>query len=144
MLRNSFDHISPGDSGGPMNYAFRSGRRLTAAVLLAFLLTFSPGAMSEDLSVSAQQQIAALLAEKQLRTPAQQKLDSNLLYTAKMNRSEAIAEGIATLDTGLDPVVDVVPEVDIVARVSEPLLQRIRSLGGEIVSSHAGFRSIRA
>src|ERR1044071_9149968 len=51
---------------------------------------------------SAIQQIQALVAEKESRTPAQQKLDSQLLYTLKMRPGEAIAAGVPTLDEGIE------------------------------------------
>ena len=56
-----------------------------------------------DLSESAVSQINALIAEKESRTPAQQKIDSQLLYAAKMDRGEAIADGVRTLDVKVTP-----------------------------------------
>jgi hypothetical protein len=126
-----------------MNLHVGRPRIAFSTALLALLLTAS-FAFAQPISDHAQAQIAALLAEKDARTPAQRKIDSKLLYTAKMNRGEAIAAGIATLDTGLDPAVDVFPEVDIVARVSEPFLAKIRALGGEILDVQAALRSVRA
>src|ERR1044071_9312678 len=48
-------------------------------------------AMQSGISETAARQIDALIAEKESRTPAQQKIDSQLLYAAKMNRGEMIA-----------------------------------------------------
>src|SRR6266850_1434884 len=46
---------------------------------------------------SAWQQIQALLEEKEARTPAQQKIDSQLLYSIKMRRGESIAKNVRSL-----------------------------------------------
>src|SRR5262245_66450816 len=59
------------------------------------------------LSPQVQTQISALAAEKRSRTPAQRKLDTNLLWGAKMARAEAIAQGVQTLEGYLpDPTRD--------------------------------------
>ena len=44
-------------------------------------------------------QIQALIEEKESRTPAQQKMDSQLVYSVKQNRGQAIANGVQTLRT---------------------------------------------
>src|ERR1044071_7563701 len=49
------------------------------------------------ISDSAARQIQALIEEKESRTPAQQKMDSQLVYTVKQNRGQAIANGVQTL-----------------------------------------------
>ena len=113
------------------------------AVLLAFTLLSGP-APAQALAERARAQIAALLAEKDARTPAQRKIDSNLLYTVRMNRGEAIADGVARLDTGLDPASDVPPVVDIVAQVSDGFFAKIRALGGEVLDAQPAFRNVRA
>src|SRR4051794_40087729 len=47
------------------------------------------------------EQISALLAEKESRTPAQQKLDSQLIYHARQSRGEAITALVPRLELGL-------------------------------------------
>src|SRR5262247_2809265 len=60
---------------------------------------------SADISPEAMAQIAALLQEKMNRTQTQQKMDTQLLYELKMDRGQAIADGIRALDTDV-PVTD--------------------------------------
>src|SRR5258707_13700033 len=47
-----------------------------------------------DISESAGQQMQALEIDKDSRTPAEQKLDSQLLYAIKMHRGQAVAAGV--------------------------------------------------
>src|SRR6266536_925802 len=80
-------------------------RTVSAGVLFILLAMVAGGgtagaqSSSAPISLSARQQIQALAAEKQSRTPAQRKVDSNLLYEAKQRRGLAIAAGVPTLQT---------------------------------------------
>jgi hypothetical protein len=104
-------NIRPHSKNGSVSKGSGKRNRTHLAVMLGAaliaLLTFvglsmravHVGASAQsDLSESAVRQINALIAEKESRTPAQQKIDSQLLYAAKMDRGEEIAEGIRTLD----------------------------------------------
>src|SRR5882672_3003046 len=71
-----------------------SGQRLTTN---AAQQPANPRAVATDISPEAMAQIDALLQEKASRTPAQQKLDSQLVYAVKMARGEAIAAGVSQL-----------------------------------------------
>src|ERR1700742_1332364 len=71
------------------------------------------------------QQIMALEQEKASRTPAQQKIDSNVLYTARMMAGKAPAPGIVSLNTGVDVDDSNDLLVDITAHVSNALLQQL-------------------
>ena len=97
-----------------------------------------------QISASALKQIAALERAKAGRTPAQDKLDSQLIYAAKMQRSESIAEGISTqrIDLDRDPAGRIL--VDIRAVVTNELLEQIQNLGGKVVNSFKAFHAIRA
>ncbi|MCM3878119.1 MAG: S8 family serine peptidase [Thermoanaerobaculia bacterium] len=119
----------------------RAGMRLAA---VAVLLLFRVATGADTIGPQAAAQIQALLAEKDARTPAQRKLDSNLLYAVKMNRGEAIAAGISTLQTAVDVGVDSTTIVDIVAHRPDSLTDSIRSLGGEVIDLQPAYRSIRA
>src|SRR5580765_7848106 len=92
----------------------------------------------------AQQQILALEQDKASRTPAQQKIDSNVLYTVRMLAGQAAAAGIPTLNTGVD--VDNASNlmVDITANVSDQLLKQLNTAGALVWYSNARFHSIRA
>lgn len=96
------------------------------------------------ISTNAMQQIQALLAEKAACSPAQQKLDSNLLFTLKQSRGQAVANGVQSVETGVAVSADGRAEVDITAQVSQQLLDRLAGLGVKILSQHAAFNSIRA
>ena len=63
-----------------MRSTFKRGLRLIVVSLLAGLI--SPLAMGQ-LSDAAVAQMAALISDKQNRTPEEQKLDSNLLFAMR-------------------------------------------------------------
>jgi hypothetical protein len=96
------------------------------------------------MSAAASQQILALEQEKESRTPAQRKMDSNLLYTVRMLRGESAAPGVPFLYTGVDLDDHNNVVVDITANVTDQLLDQLKSAGTLILYSHATFRSIRA
>lgn len=80
--------------------------------------------------------------EKESRTPAQMKLDSQLLYALYERRGERGRRGTPKSDVEVDERGRVF--VDIRARVSKNLLARVRRLGGEVVSSSERDNSILA
>jgi hypothetical protein len=97
-----------------------------------------------DISESAWQQIQALEIDKESRTPAQQKIDSQLLYAIKIRRGQGVAAGVQTLavDVGADDTGLVT--VDITAIVDEQLLRDLRGLGAEVSSVFPQYHSLRA
>jgi hypothetical protein len=98
----------------------------------------------KQVSDSALRQIESLLREKESRTPAQKKVDSRLLYKIKMERKQAIAEGVEKLESDL--VVDEKGfiDVDISALVSDALLQRLKEIGADVKAAFPQYRSITA
>ena len=98
----------------------------------------------DTLSPMAQAQINALLAEKESRTPAQQKIDSNLLDTMRMSKGQMVAEGIATIQTGIKVEADGRTTVEIIADVTDELLDQIRNFGGEVLTSFPEYHEVRA
>jgi hypothetical protein len=90
------------------------------------------------------QQLQALGNEKAARTPAQQKIDSNLLLEMKMRRGEAIQNAVPALQTGITLDAEGKTLVDITAEVTQEVLDEIVALGGEVVSSFAQYHAIRA
>ncbi|HYX27514.1 MAG TPA: hypothetical protein VE863_03025, partial [Pyrinomonadaceae bacterium] len=98
----------------------------------------------QKLDTQALLQISALLDEKQSRTPAQQKIDSQLLYAAKMRRGESIAAGIPTLsvDVGADDAGAVT--VDMTALVDDSLISLLGAMNVEIVSAFPEYHTLRA
>ena len=101
-------------------------------------------AAPEGLSSFAAQQIADLQAEKAARTPAQAKIDSRHLFTARMLQHQPAAPGVQYLhtDVELDAGDDLV--VQISADVSPDLLDRLAAQGIQVVESHARYHSILA
>ena len=105
----------------------------------------SSTAAQENVRMSDQalRQIAALNAEKDSRTPAQQKIDSQFLYALKRNRPEfAAAFKTMVSAAAIDSNGSVL--VDISAQVTPELLASIKTLGGEVLSSYEEFKAIQA
>ena len=96
------------------------------------------------MSTAAAQQIQALEQEKDSRTPAQQKIDSNVLYTIRMLQGKPAAPGVPYLYTGIDLDQNNNVVVDIVAHVTDRLLQQLNSAGALVLYSNPALRSIRA
>src|SRR5262245_28553779 len=96
-----------------------------------------------SLSPQVMAQMSALAAEKRSRTPAQRKIDSNLLWGAKMARGEAIAQGVQTLEVYLPDQTRDGVAVDVRAQVSQELLSQLTGLGAQIMDVSARYENIR-
>src|SRR5580704_14880979 len=83
------------------------------------------GTLSNGISVTAAQQMLALQREKNSRSPAQQKIDSNVLYTIRMLGGKPAAPGVSYLYTGVDLDASDNIVVDMVAKVTDALLEKI-------------------
>jgi hypothetical protein len=106
----------------------------SGALLSSSVPKAAAAAQSSDISPEAMAQIAALLQEKMNRTGTQQKMDTQLLYELKMDRGQAIADGIRSLDTDVPVTDDGKAVVDITAAVSDGLLSQLKGNGAEIIS----------
>lgn len=116
---------------------------------VAFFLSRTSNAQTEQqvgrtVSATALQQIQALTVEKESRTPAQKKIDSQLLFAAKMRAGVMIADGVPILmvDVGADEKGLV--EVAITALVDESLLSQLAKLGVEVKQSFPAYHSVSA
>ncbi len=89
-------------------------------------------------------QIQILHREKLSRTPAQQKLDSQLLYVLPPKRQSMATMGLGAFQSALTAQPDGRVLVDIAAEVTASLLDFIRQNGGMVVRSSSRYRSIRA
>jgi len=126
------------------------GRRTMAgwSVFLLVLGLNVPTAAQETpaikLSESAIGQIEALLAEKDARTPAQQKIDSQFIYATRMRAGSAIASGVQALD--LDVKVDLLGRTDIDVRIAvdDGSIALVKSMGGDIQGVSVAGNSILA
>jgi len=99
--------------------------------------TLSPGAAS---------QIQALLAEKRARTQAQRKIDSHLLYAARIAAGRPAADGVTSLRVTLPMTADNRLLLDVRAVVSGAVIDRVRALGAEVTETSAryGHLGVRA
>lgn len=82
--------------------------------------------------------------EKSARTPAQKKIDSQLLYALYRRRGEAEAKSVPSgeLLVRFDDKERAI--VSIRARVTRTVLAKIKSIGGKIISSSERYHDIRA
>ena len=125
--------------------SLRSARsRWTLIWIFALLGTTT--AYAQTLAQNALQQIVALTSEKEARTPAQQKIDSQLLYGRLITQGVGIAPGVDTLTVPSGALADGqgFVLVDVSATVSTAVLDAIRAQGGQIVNSFAPFNAVRA
>jgi hypothetical protein len=83
-------------------------------------------------------------SEKDSRSPAQQKINSQVLYEVYRARGEAAAKHVPPGPTGVKIDGKKRALVDVRAEVTPALQKKIRSLGGTIVSVSAQYRSIIA
>jgi hypothetical protein len=85
-----------------------------------------------------------VLQEKESRSLAQQKIDSQLLYALKMDRGESIAPNVQSLDVNVAENQAGQVVLDITANVDDALINSMRASGAEIISEFAQYRSVRA
>jgi hypothetical protein len=104
----------------------------------------SPGQQAGGVSPEGMRQIAALVTEKQSRTPAEQKIDSQLLQAVRESRGQQMAPGVdlEPAEVGANAAGRLM--VDISAIVSDPLIVRIEALGGQIIYPSFRYNTIRA
>ena len=118
---------------------------ITAIVLVSTAIT--PGIRAQflnEISPEAMQQISALETEKENRTPAQQKINSALLYALKMERGEAIAPGVQTMSINVGATSDGQVTVIIVAdSFDSTFLDALNGMGVKIVASYPQSRTVQ-
>src|SRR4029450_4255153 len=84
------------------------------------------------------------VSEKDSRTPAQQKINSQVLYEIYRARGEAAAKQVPPGPTGVRIDKKKRAYVDVRATVTPALQKKVRSLGGTIVSVYSKYDSIVA
>jgi len=82
--------------------------------------------------------------EKESRTPAQKKIDSQLLYAIYQMRGQARKKGTPTTEIRLRKDEKGRVLVDVRAQVTEKLVSRMTKLGGAVVSRSESYHSILA
>jgi hypothetical protein len=95
-------------------------------------------------TVSPQKPGASGVDEKTSRTPAQQKINSQLLYEIYRRRGEAARRGVPPDPTGVRMDSKGRALVDIRAEVTPALQKTVTRAGGTIVSTSREYRSILA
>jgi len=134
-----------------------------AAALLALLLTIAattshlgasaaqnpeqapaaPAEIASDISPEALAQIEALIAEKESRSPADRKLDSQLIYELKMRAGAQIARGVQTIQADVPYAIDGHAVLDVKANLTTGLMEGLAQLGAEILSTSAAESTVR-
>jgi len=88
-------------------------------------------------------QLGVIMAEKAARTPAQKKMDSQLVHGARIARGQRL-EGLPDYKPDLKVRADGRVLVDIDAIVTDALLAQIKAGGGQIIASVPNLRAIQA
>ncbi len=101
-------------------------------------------ASQQSISAEVMQQIQALEDEKESRTPAQKKIDSQLLYATRMERAQPIALGVSSLQVNVGANEQGRVVVDISAAVDDNLLQLLANNGAVVLVSTPEYHSVRA
>jgi len=97
-----------------------------------------------QLSPNAARQILALIEEKESRTAAQKKIDSQLIYASKKAARSALTEDVPSLEANVSVGADDLVPVDIRATVSRELLDSITEAGGKVVFFSKQLKTINA
>src|SRR5262249_12999603 len=80
---------------------------------------------------------------KESRPDAQKKMDSQLIYELKMRRGNVIADGVWRLETAVQYNGQGKVSLDLNAKVSDVLLNRLMTYGADIVNSVPEHNSVR-
>jgi hypothetical protein len=126
------------------SYPVRQFVTYAAGLMAACLFIASRTSAQPALSAAAINQIEALHAEKASRTPAQHKMDSQLIYAAKERLGLPIATGVPLLRADVKFAPDGRVLIDINAKVTPALTQLIEAAGGDIINSFPQFNAVRA
>jgi hypothetical protein len=94
--------------------------------------------------LNAMQQIQALMADKALWTKAQQKLDSQLIFQARLKATGVVHAKALKLRPSLTPEADGRIKVDINATVTPDLVAAVQAAGGTIRSSLPDYHFLQA
>jgi T5SS/PEP-CTERM-associated repeat protein len=132
---------------GARMYTERAGGFLRIVALTPILLLFPTAAVAagdQGIAPSALAEIQALEQEKAMRTPAQQKMDSNLIYARRKLLTGVASTAAPHLQAEVKMQTDGRVPVDITATVSDDLLAFITNGGGEIINSFPQYNAIRA
>ena len=113
------------------------------AVALGFVSSGPRAASNQEpsgngIAPEGRAQIEALLREKETRSPAEQKIDSQLLYARRMQLGLPVAPGVQTLEVELPLAADGHVIVDVRANVTTKLLDELNSVTSEVLRTSPG------
>ncbi|HEX6765653.1 MAG TPA: S8 family serine peptidase, partial [Polyangiaceae bacterium] len=94
-------------------------------------------------SADAERQIRALIAEKEGRTPAQQKIESRLIHAMKTFLGEPMAAGVGQFESNVKLDEGYV-RVDIRTRGTEAVVRAVEANGGTVIERFEQFHSVTA
>src|SRR3954454_3002116 len=103
----------------------------------------APQTAAADIAPEALAQIEALIREKDVRSEAEQKIDSQLISELRMERGQPIAIGVDVAVTDLPYATDGHVVVDVKARVTDGLVAQLAALGIEVLSSDPESGTLR-
>ncbi len=118
--------------------------RVKAALAGLLVVAWSVETRAQVFPPQLVQQFEALAALKAGRTPAQQKIDSNLLLEGDRRQGLADVDALATINSGVNVDADGTVLVDIDAQMTPALLVAIAAAGGVVDSSYAQYDAVRA
>jgi hypothetical protein len=120
--------------------------RITFILLAVVSGAVSPALAQQPIPEAGAAQIRALLQDKANRTPAQLKLDSQIIYNARVAAGLPAAPGVTrSFHPGfLEKSTDNLIHVDIAADVTAELLAAIKGVGGRVESSFPEYKTVRA
>ena len=103
----------------------------------------APAQTTGDISPEALAQIDALIQEKESRSPAERKLDSQLIYELKMRSGAQVARGVQTLEADVPYADDGHAVLDVKANLTTALTEGLAQLGAEVLSTSAAESTVR-
>src|SRR5882757_1302063 len=117
--------------------------KLYLAILLAILFSFFGIVNKATAQTRLMQQIELLEQEKTSRTPAQQKISSQLLQAAKEKTGQKFVDGVdlEPAKVNAKPNGDVIVDVD--GNITDALLTKIQALGARVIYPSAQFHTVR-
>src|SRR5215470_13412357 len=110
------------------NWTLAAASAAALAALVAFLSIHAVAQQAQDIADSALEQISEISAIKDGFTPAQQKIDSALVFAAKKANGDLTFTSVADAPETIDPGTNVT--VDISGTVSQSLLDAIGAANG--------------
>lgn len=119
-------------------------RLIAGAFICAGLGLAALAQNANDLKENTRQQIQALMADKASRTPAQLKMDSQLIYGTREKLGGKAHPAAAKMRAALKPESDGRVKVDIQGPVTPGLMGAILSAGGTIITSSVGQNFLQA